>query len=204
MRKLLLLLNASLFRGEPRALRIISHIQSNLCSQSLLGAWLFFLFFNFLTFFPEADSREELAFPTVLKTLLCAQWELTKYLLNEWREANPPRMLIIDFFLFSLDDVFFFRKGLEQEWKFPNFWGTFENHPDNRHDVVKQVKKKNGFWRVRGAWGRGDSNSVFLSSPYPLIKKVESYCTWEDTQFNRHLLSICWVGQKVFGRFKFF
>ena len=44
----------------------------------------------------------------------------------------------------------FFPKGLEQEWNFPNFWGTFENHPDNRHDVIKQVEKKMCFEEGEG------------------------------------------------------
>lgn len=175
-----------LLRGEPRALKNhFSHpVKFVHVSPVCFGS---FPFFYFLTLFPEADSREELAFPTALRLTRVHSGNLTKYLLNEWREANPPRMLIIDFFL-SLDDVFFFRKGLEQEWKF----STFEGHLKITQiiDMMSQQQKKR-VWRVEGYEEEVILTQFSFFPPYPLIKKVESYCTWEDTQFNRHLLSIC-------------
>ena len=123
----------------------------------------------------------------------------TDQIFVEWMKRGKPSQNV-DYRFFSLLTwwcVFFPPKGLEQEWKFPNFWGTFENHPDNRHDVIKQVEKKNGFWRVRGAWGRGDSNSVFLSSPYflgvLLIYRVVSVSECWAAHLHIHTPVLSWI-----------
>lgn len=104
-----LLLSRSLFLCEQEPPERFS----SLVRLKLNGAISRFCMLAFLPFLLKANSSQELVVPTVLMSgCICAQWELSKHLLSEGRDASSLKTVQL-FLLFSLSlgDIFLYSES---------------------------------------------------------------------------------------------